>query len=114
MSFFECCGNGFRDQPFLSGSISPFCIADVRERTRRYRRALLLACGANGDDVLTRTLVMFPDLNNHVCIGGSEVPEWLYVDEPLPGELLYFLFSAAGDCGEGGLGAGRPWLGCAP
>ena len=22
-SFFECCGNGFEDQPFLSGSISP-------------------------------------------------------------------------------------------
>jgi len=23
-SFFECCGNGFRDQPFISGSIAPF------------------------------------------------------------------------------------------
>jgi hypothetical protein len=22
-SFFECCGNGFKDQPFISGSISP-------------------------------------------------------------------------------------------
>ena len=22
-SFFECCGNGFKDQPFSSGSISP-------------------------------------------------------------------------------------------
>jgi hypothetical protein len=23
LSFFECCGNGFKDQPFISGSISP-------------------------------------------------------------------------------------------
>jgi len=59
-------------------------------------------------------LGVFPNLYDHACIGGSVTPEWLYADEPLPGELLYFLFSAAGDCGEGGLGAGRPWLGCAP
>ena len=28
LSFFECCGNGFKDQPFISGSISPVVDAD--------------------------------------------------------------------------------------
>ena len=27
-SFFECCGNGFRDQPFQSGSISPTIVPE--------------------------------------------------------------------------------------
>jgi hypothetical protein len=27
LSFYECCGNGFKDQPFLSGSISPIILA---------------------------------------------------------------------------------------
>ena len=26
LSFFECCGNGFKDQPFQSGSISPVIV----------------------------------------------------------------------------------------
>ncbi len=28
LSFFECCGNGFRDQPFQSGSISPTAVPE--------------------------------------------------------------------------------------
>jgi hypothetical protein len=38
-SFFECCGNGFKDQPFISGSVSPVSLqsvdVDIKPNSRR-------------------------------------------------------------------------------
>jgi len=114
LSFFECCGNGFHDQPFLSGSISPYCIADVANVLADTEEHFFWPAVPTAT-MYHAHLGAFPNLYDHVCVGGSEMPEWFYADEPLPGELLYFLFSAAGDCGEGGLGAGRPTvLRCTP
>jgi hypothetical protein len=103
----------FHDQPFLGGIVSPYCIANVANVLADTKEHFFWPAVPTATTYYAY-LGVLPIPYNHVCIGESVAPELTHPDPPLPDESLYFLFSAAGACGEGGLGEGRPAETCTP
>jgi hypothetical protein len=47
LSWFECCGNGFKDQPFISGSISPMAVPIPDLKANSSDGPIILTQGSN-------------------------------------------------------------------